>query len=137
MKSKKLNEYFSTDGRQIRISATKESRDINNNNSSSSFPHQCVISVTALTGLNAIFPGDAHKRKSRLQGFGGAIHLVGFAPQHGYNATQFYEVLHLQAVFIDRAAAELLQEMLQGVSDSEAIQAISPLYVDAMRLGEA
>lgn len=93
--------------------------------------------MTAFTGLNAIFPGDAHKRKSRLQGFGGAIHLVGFAPQRGFDATQFYKVLQLQAVFIDRAAAELLQEMLEGVSDSEAIQAVSPLYVDAMRLGEA
>lgn len=65
------------------------------------------------------------------------IHLVGFALQRGFDDTQFYKVLQLQAVFIDRAAAELLQEMLQGASDSEAIQAVSPLYVDAMRLGEA
>lgn len=65
------------------------------------------------------------------------IHVVGFAPQRGFDATQFYEVLQLQAVFIDRAAADLLQEMFQGVSDSEAIQAVSPLYVNAMRLGEA
>lgn len=62
----------------------------------------------------------------------GMGHMEGFPPQSGHDASQLYEVLELQAVFVHRAAAKLLKEMLQGVPNTITIHQIPFLYLHAM-----
>lgn len=96
------------------------------------FPHLSVIAVTISAGLNSTFSIDSHCGQSRLQMLSGVVHLVRFTAQSGNDPSQLYEVLELQAVFVHRGAAELLEEVLQGVFDSETIHQVPFLYLHAM-----
>jgi len=58
--------------------------------------------------------------------------MESLSAQGRLNAGQLNQVFEFQAALIHRAVAKLLQETLQGVSDSKAVQAVSFLDVVAM-----
>lgn len=60
------------------------------------------------------------------------IHLEGFRSNRRLNARQLNQVLEFQAALIYGAVAELLQETLEGISNSVAVQPVSFLDVMAM-----
>lgn len=63
---------------------------------------------------------------------GRRIHLEGFASQRRLDAGQFDQVLELQAALIYGAVTKLLQETLEGVSDSKTIKPVPSLDVMTM-----
>lgn len=63
--------------------------------------------------------------------------MEGFAAQRRLDAGQLSQVHELQVALVHRAVPQLLQEMLEGVSDSETFHPVSFLYVDLMGLWKA
>lgn len=61
----------------------------------------------------------------------------GFTPQRWLNAGKLNQVLELQAALIDRAAADLPQVALEGVSYPVTVNAVSLLDVLTMQLRKA
>lgn len=58
--------------------------------------------------------------------------MEGLAAQGRLDAGQFSQVHELQVAVIYRAVPNLLQEMLEGVSDPITFHPVSFLYVSAM-----
>lgn len=96
-------------------------------------------SFTAFTGLNPKFPSNLNQRNSWLGVWTGGrgIHVEGFAAQTRLDAGQRSQVHEFQVAVIHRAVPELLQEMLEGVSDSETLHPVPFLYVNTVWLWKA
>lgn len=58
--------------------------------------------------------------------------MKGFAAQGRLDSSQLSQVHELQVAVIHRAVPQLLQEMLEGVSDSETFHPVSLLDVNAV-----
>lgn len=95
--------------------------------------YQAIIRMTIPTEMNSCFPCNSHKRESWLW----VIHPEGFTSQQWLNASQFDQVLEFQAALVYGTVAKLLQETLESVPDSKAVQAASFLDLVAMWLGKA
>lgn len=93
----------------------------------------------AFTGLNPKFPSDLNQRNSWLGVWtvGRGFHVEGFAAQRRLDASQLSQVHELQVAVIHRAVPDLLQEMLEGVSDSKTFHPVSFINVNTVWLWKA